>query len=140
MSEGYFLAKDRWTTRAGEWSLYAIAWILRCLTWPLPTKWFIAVAGTVGGGLMMAVPSVRRRALRNLELIWPERPLSERKAIARGAAQQFCVALEAGLALCLVDLGAVHKKWPVVLHPDPRTGPVPLALGRQLGQCSPAES
>ena len=89
MSEGYFLTKDRWTTRAGEWSLYAIAWTLRWVTWPIPTRWLSAMAGRVGGALMMAIPSVRRRALRNLELVWPDRPLQERMAIARGAARQF---------------------------------------------------
>lgn len=89
MSEGYFLSKKRWTTRAGEWSLYAIAWVLRLITRPLPTRWLIVMSGTVGGALMMAIPSVRRRALRNLELVWPDRPVSQRKAIARGAAQQF---------------------------------------------------
>ena len=95
MTESYFQAKGRWSTRAGEWVLYSIAWSLRLVTWPLPTPWLNAIAGTCGGVLMMAIPSVRRRALENLTLIWPERPKAEHLKIARGAAREFsCLAAE----------------------------------------------
>ncbi len=89
MSDSYFLAKDRWITRAGEWCLFAMAWSVRWITWPLPTLWLTAFAAAIGGWLMMAVPSVRRRAMDNLELVWPDMPVRERRAIANGAAQQF---------------------------------------------------
>ncbi|MEM7059247.1 MAG: lysophospholipid acyltransferase family protein [Pseudomonadota bacterium] len=123
MSESYFLAKDRWTTRAGEWCLYAIAWSLRWLTWPLPTRWLTAIAGPGGGWLMMMVPSVRRRALENLALVWPERPMSERLTIAKKAAQQFC-----RLSAEYARLDKVIREVPVdvqgldVLHAAQRAG------------------
>ncbi|MEM9138329.1 MAG: hypothetical protein AAGB15_00735 [Pseudomonadota bacterium] len=95
MSDSYFIARGRWTTRAGEWVLYAIAWSLRWITWPLKTQSLTAVAGPLGGALLMAIPSVRRRALNNLALVWPDMPAKQRHSIARGAARHFsCLAAE----------------------------------------------
>ncbi|MEM6663277.1 MAG: lysophospholipid acyltransferase family protein [Pseudomonadota bacterium] len=89
MSESYYLARDRWRTRAGEWLSYAAAWTLRWLTWPLPTWTLSGIVAAMGGRLMMAIPSIRRRAMRNLELVWPAMPEDERRDIAADAAKQF---------------------------------------------------
>ncbi|MEM7188759.1 MAG: lysophospholipid acyltransferase family protein [Pseudomonadota bacterium] len=89
MSESYYMSRDRWRTRAGEWLSFAAAWTLRLLTWPLPTWTLSNAAAAVGGRLMMVVPSVRRRAMDNLELVWPAMPEDERRDIAVAAARQF---------------------------------------------------
>ena len=33
MSEGYNQVRDRWSTRAVEWVMYAATWTARTLTW-----------------------------------------------------------------------------------------------------------
>lgn len=89
MTEAYVFQKARWTTRALEWILFALAWSLRWITWPLGTWTLSGLFAPVGAAAMMAVPSVRRRALRNLALVWPDRPDPERRAIAWAAARHF---------------------------------------------------
>ena len=89
MKAGYHHLRDRWTTRAGEWVLYAMAWTLRWITWPVPTWTLTGMLAPIGAALMLAVPKVRRRALDNLALVWPDVPEVERRRIARGAARQF---------------------------------------------------
>lgn len=85
----HFVRKDLWITRAAEWSMYAIAWFLRWATWPIGTWTLAGLTAPVGAAAMMAVPSVRRRALDNLAHVWPERSIAERRAIAWEAARQF---------------------------------------------------
>lgn len=89
MSESYFLARGRWRTRAVEWMLYALAWTFRWVTWPIGTWSLSGALAPLGGRLAMAVPGFRRRAMGNLALVWPDRPLSEHRRIARGAAAHF---------------------------------------------------
>ena len=89
MSGAYHHVRDWWTTRAVEWVLYALAWCCRWITWPVPTWTLAGLLAPIGGALMMAVPKVRRRALDNLALVWPDMPETERRRIAKGAARQF---------------------------------------------------
>ena len=78
-----------WSTRALEFVLYGLAWCLRMVTYPFGIWTLTGALAPIGAAAMMAVPSVRRRALRNLELVWPEKSDAERRAIANGAARQF---------------------------------------------------
>jgi len=89
VSESYFQARGRWRTRAVEWVLFALARSFRWLTWPIGTWTLSGALAPVGGWLAMAIPGFRRRAMDNLALVWPERPLAERRRIARDAARQF---------------------------------------------------
>lgn len=81
--------RDRWSTRAVEWVLFAMAWSLRWITWPLGTWTLTGAIAPIGATAMMAIPSVRERALENLARVWPEKSEAEHRAIARAAAAQF---------------------------------------------------
>ncbi len=48
----------------------------------LPYTWRVRTVGRIMQHLVGPLAGYRKRALDNLELIWPEKPLSERKAIA----------------------------------------------------------
>lgn len=69
--------------------MFAAAHCMRWITWPIGTWTLAGAIAPVGAAVMMALPSVRRRALDNLAHVWPERPERERRAIAREAAEQF---------------------------------------------------
>ena len=117
MSRSYYQTRDRWTTRAGEWLLFAAAWSLRLVTWPLPTRWLAAVADRLSRTLMMTVPGVRRRALDNLALVWPDRPEAERRAIARAAAGHFARLGAEYARLDRIERDfAIHVEGTEVLH------------------------
>ena len=88
-SNSHFVRKDLWVTRAGEWAMYALAWCLRWATWPLGTWTLTRLTAPIGAAAMMAIPSVRRRALNNLAHVWPERSEAEHRAIAWEAARHF---------------------------------------------------
>ncbi|MEM1300301.1 MAG: hypothetical protein AAGH68_13595 [Pseudomonadota bacterium] len=85
----HFVRRDLWVTRAGEWVLYAMAWCVRAVTWPIGTWTLAGITAPIGAAAMMAVPSVRQRAMDNLAYVWPEKPIAERRAIAWEAARQF---------------------------------------------------
>ena len=85
----HYQRRDRWSTRAGEWVLFALAWCFRWLTRPLPVWTLARLAAPVGGALALAVPTFRRRAEANLALVWPDRPPAERRRIARAAGAAF---------------------------------------------------
>lgn len=102
------MTRDRWRTRAGEWVLFAMAWSLQWLTRPIPLRWMTGALAAIGGRILMAIPSVRRRALDNLALIWPDRPEAERRAIARGAARHF-----ARLAVEYAHLNKIARDVPI---------------------------
>ena len=89
MSEGYPSIRERWTTRAGEWVLYALAWTARMLTWPIPTWTLSGLLAPIGGWLCLMLPAVRRRADANLALIWPHQSPAERRTMIRRAGAQF---------------------------------------------------
>lgn len=89
MSESYFLARGRWSTRAAEWVLFALAWSFRWITWPVPTWTLTGLCAPVGGALAVAIPSIRQRAEANLALVWPEMPEARRRRIVRAAGAQF---------------------------------------------------
>lgn len=89
MTESYHVIRDRWSTRAGEWILYALARGTRWLTWPVPLWTLSGAFGWLGGRLLGLVAGPQKRAIGNLELVWPDRSPSERRAIARGAAEHF---------------------------------------------------
>jgi len=89
MSKSYHSVRDRWSTRAGEWVLYALAWIFRWLTWPFSTWIVSAVMAPLGGFLATAIPAWRRRADENLALIWPEIDGAARRAMIRDIGAEF---------------------------------------------------
>ncbi len=85
----HFMVRDRWSTRAIEWVQYALAWVLRWATWPIGTWTLSNALAPIGASAIMALPSVRRRALENLARVWPEKSAAEHRVIARAAAAQF---------------------------------------------------
>ncbi len=89
MSESYRQSRIRWSVRAGEWLVYALAWIFRLLTWSVPTWALSGFFAPLGGMLAVAVPRYRRRAEENLALVWPDRAPAERRRIVRAAGAQF---------------------------------------------------
>lgn len=89
MSEGYNQSRNRWSTRAIEWVLYAAAGLARALTWFAPT-WFLArVLGAIGSRLVLLIPPFRQRAEENIRMIYPEMKRSERWSMIREAACNF---------------------------------------------------
>ena len=89
MSASYQASRARWTMRAGEWLLFALAWSFRQATWPVPTWTLSAICAPVGGVLALAIPRYRQRAEQNLALVWPDRPPAERRCIVRAAGAEF---------------------------------------------------
>ena len=89
VSKSYYMVKDRWYTKLQQAVVFGITFVVRVLTWPVPTPWLSGLAAWVSGRFAMAVPGLRRRALRNLDRVWPDRPKDERRAIARDAAAHF---------------------------------------------------
>lgn len=81
--------RQRWTIRAVEALLFALAWSFRWLTWPVPTWALTGLAAPVGGALALAVPSFRRRAEENLALVRPEMAAAQRRRLVRGAGAEF---------------------------------------------------
>lgn len=89
MSTSYYHIRDRWSVRAGEWVLYALAWTFHRLSWPVPTWTLSDLCAPVGGAIAITVPGYRRRAEQNLALVWPERSTAERRHIVREAGAHF---------------------------------------------------
>jgi Kdo2-lipid IVA lauroyltransferase/acyltransferase len=89
MSASYRQIRDRWTTRAGEWLLYALIIGARWLSWPVPTWTLTGFCAPIGGVVAASVPSFRRRAEANLALVWPDRTPAERRRIIRATGAQF---------------------------------------------------
>ena len=89
MSKSYFQVKDRWYVKVQQALVFALLGVVRTITWPVPTRALSGAAAWVSSGLAMLIPGVRRRALRNLALIWPDMPEEKRRAIARAAAGHF---------------------------------------------------
>lgn len=75
--------------RVGSWLNYALAWMFRLLTRPVPVWTLGRMAAPIGGALALAVPGFRRRAATNLALIWPERPEAERRRLVRDTGAEF---------------------------------------------------
>ena len=91
----YHLVRDRWITRATEWVLYAAAWTLRWITWPIGTWTLTGTLGRMGGWVLYRIPGLRRRAEQNLDLVWPDLTRTQRNAIIKGAARHFsCLSVE----------------------------------------------
>lgn len=89
MSEGYNQSRERWSTRALEWVLYALAWLSRAVTWYFST-WILAkILGAIGCRLALVIPAFRKRAEDNLKLIYPKMHNAERRALVREAARSF---------------------------------------------------
>lgn len=89
MRPSYHQSRHRWSVRAGEWLLSALAWGFRWGTWPVPTWTLTGFFAPLGGALALALPSYRRRAEENLALTWPDRSPAERRRIVRAAGAQF---------------------------------------------------
>jgi KDO2-lipid IV(A) lauroyltransferase len=89
MKGSYPQIRDRWTTRAGEWLAYALIRGFVRLTWRVPTWTLAGFWAPVGSALALAVPGFRKRAERNLALVWPECSPACRRRIVRDAGAQF---------------------------------------------------
>ena len=89
MSNKYWTHHNHWSTRAVEWIQFSLGQALRWVTWPVPTWTLSGVIAPVGAAAIMAVPKARRRALKNLALVWPDKPEDERRKIAWSAARHF---------------------------------------------------
>lgn len=89
MMKSHYTVRDRWSTRAGEWVLFALAWSFRWLTRPVPTWALTGALAPLGGWLSMAIPGFRRRAEENLALVWPGIDPAELRRLGRAAGAQF---------------------------------------------------
>ncbi|MEM9061248.1 MAG: lysophospholipid acyltransferase family protein [Pseudomonadota bacterium] len=89
MSEGYNQIRDRWSVRAGEWLMYAAAYVTRLLTRWVPVWRLSRALGAVGSRLALLIPGVRRRADENLAMIFPEMGRDERRRTVMAAARSF---------------------------------------------------
>ena len=87
--QGYHWVRDRWSVRAGEWVLYALARGFRILTWPVGPWTLTGALSPLARLIALAVPGFRRRAEANLALVWPGRPEEERRAILAEAGRSF---------------------------------------------------
>ena len=85
----YYQSRDHWRTVAWERLVFGFLWSVNKLTRPIPLWWLGGALAWPAGRVAMLIPGVRRRALRNLERVWPEMPTGERRLIARRAAEQF---------------------------------------------------
>ena len=85
----YFQSRDRWTTRAGEWGVFALAYVFRAATRLFPI-WMLGNAiAPLAGRVSLLIPGLRRRAMRNLAQVWSAMPKEEQRDIVRDAAAQF---------------------------------------------------
>lgn len=89
MGEGYNQSRDRWSTRAIEWLLYALAGVVRALTFPFPTWRLAQVLGSIGGVIVLVIPGFRRRADENLRRIYPNMAIAQRWRLIQQATCNF---------------------------------------------------
>ena len=89
MSEGYNQVRDRWSTRALEWVMYAAAWSFRAATWPISIWRLSRFFGSLGSWLVLVIPAFRDRVDSNLQFLKPEMDRSERRNIVRETARSF---------------------------------------------------
>lgn len=89
MSEGYNQVRDRWSTRAAEWLMYAAAWSVQKLTWFVPFWILSRWLGALGCRVALLLPPLRERAEDNLKLVYPNMPAAERRTLVREAARCF---------------------------------------------------
>lgn len=89
MGEGYNQVRDRWTTRALEWVLFAAAWVFRAVTLFVPIWWVSRFFGALGSRLVLLVPAFRDRVDDNLRLVHPAMGQKERRRLTREAARSF---------------------------------------------------
>jgi len=87
--QAYVWARDRWTVRAGEWCLFALARGFRAATWLVPIWTLTGIAAALGRGLTPLVGKARRRAEANLALVWPDRPGADRRRLVRETGAAF---------------------------------------------------
>ena len=85
----YSQARHHWRTRVGEWLLFALAWSVRQITRAIPFWWLSGALARPAGWVTVQIPGLRRRALHNLERVWPDKPAAEHRRIARAAAEHF---------------------------------------------------
>ncbi|RYH09828.1 lysophospholipid acyltransferase family protein [Tropicimonas sp. IMCC6043] len=78
--------RDAASGSTADWLQYRA---LRATIWAacrLPYAWRVPLFGALARGAVRVVSVFRRRMLDNLDYVWPDRPESERRAIARAAA------------------------------------------------------
>ncbi|MEM8698656.1 MAG: lysophospholipid acyltransferase family protein [Pseudomonadota bacterium] len=84
----YYSSKDHWQVRALEWTLFALAWSFRQITWPIGTWRLTGALAPFGGWLALRVPGFSRRAADNLNHVWPELPPERHREIIAGAGRE----------------------------------------------------
>ncbi len=91
----WYMTRDRWSTRAVEWVLFALARGFIAVTWLIPTRVLTGVMAPVGGLIATLVPGARRRAAENIDLVWPDLGPRRRRSVIRGAGAHFmCLMIE----------------------------------------------
>lgn len=85
----YFQSRDHWRTRAFEWIQYALAWCFQKLTSVLPLWRVSGAVAWAGKKAVMLIPGLRKRAMRNIERVWPDCPEDRQRQIVRGATSHF---------------------------------------------------
>ena len=84
-----FVPRDSWIIRTGERLVYAAAAVFLALTWLLPTRVISAAIAPLAGWVAFLVPGSRRRVMDNLELVWPDMPMADRRRLVRAAGRSF---------------------------------------------------
>ena len=89
MSEGYNQVRDRWSTRAGEWVMYAAAWTFRTLSLPFSIWSLSWLFGALGSRLVLLIPAFRERVEDNLRLVHPDMKPDARRRLVRETTRSF---------------------------------------------------
>ena len=89
MSKSYYQIKDRWSVRAGQYLVYLLSLGAQRTLSMLPIWPAAGALAWLGGWITLAIPGVRRRAERNLALVWPHLDRRERRHLIRRAGAHF---------------------------------------------------
>ncbi|MEM7210356.1 MAG: lysophospholipid acyltransferase family protein [Pseudomonadota bacterium] len=89
MSEGYNQVRDRWSTRALEWVMYAAAWVFWKLSQPFSIWSLSRLFGAIGSRLVLLIPPFRKRVEDNLDLVLPDMTQDARRSLVRETTRNF---------------------------------------------------
>jgi len=87
--KGYQQVKDRWSTRAGEWISFALAWCFVRATGPVPIWTLAGILAPIGSFLAVVIPGARTRVMENLDYVWPDLTAGEKRRILKATGAEF---------------------------------------------------